>query len=583
MAGHNRFSPRARILASFLLLIGGLFVTRLFYLQIMQHDFYAKKAVAEQVNQYTLFPSRGVIYAKDGDQMTPLVMNQAVYLVFADPTLVKDKAKVEQVIKRVAGGEAVDNLDELLGRTTSRYQILARQITREQRDLIDKEDLAGVNFQESQRRVYPEGSLAAQVLGYVNNEGEGQYGIEGALNEDLAGKTGLRKATTDVYKVPLMLDSKNDVEVPAVEGKSPVLSIDRSIQSYVEQALADGLKGVKATKGSAIVMDPHTGKVLAMANMPTYNPAKYNEVTDYESFLNGTVSHAFEPASVIKTFTMAAGLDKGVIEPTSTYNNTYQVQVDGWTIANSTHNSMGTTTMNQVLQYSLNTGSIFVLQQLGGGQINNQARNTLYDYFYNRFKLGQKTGIEQTGENPGKLFAPDEQEGSAVRYANMTFGQGLNLTMIQVCTAFSAAINGGTLYKPTLVDGYMTNDQETVATPQVLSTGVIGADASAKLKQMLVTARQSIHPGDKAGYVVGGKTGTSQTINPQTGAYYGPDEGHTIATYVGFGGGANAEYVVMVRVDDSALVGSGGSLSAQPIFGNISNWLLEYKRIAPVQ
>jgi cell division protein FtsI/penicillin-binding protein 2 len=580
-----RFSPRVRLIAYFLLLIGGLFVARLFYLQIIQHDYYTQKAVAEHVNQYTLFPTRGIIYAKDGETDVPLVLNQSVFTVFADPTLVKNPDHIADVIRKVAGGEAVKNLDDVLKRTDTRYQVLARQVSKDQKNLIAKEHLAGVNFQESQQRVYPEGSLAAQLLGYVNSEGEGQYGIEGALNDKLAGKPGVRKATTDVNNVPLLLNSTDDVDIPAVNGQNVVLSIDRNIQSFTEQALREGLKSVKATKGSVLIMDPNTGKVLAMANQPSYDPTHYNEVSDYSVFLNGTVSHAYEPASVMKTFVMATGLDQGVITPDTTYNNTYKVVIDGWPITNSTYESLGTTTMYQVLMYSLNTGSIFVLEQLGGGNITPGAKATLYDYFHNRFHLGQLTGIEQTGENEGIVYSPTSQEGSNVRYANMTFGQGLNLTMIQVCTAFSAAINGGTLYKPTLVDGYMddSGEHETAQAPTVVSRGVVKQSTSDQLKHMLVVARASIHPADKPGYAVGGKTGTSQTVNPETGAYYPPNAGHTVASYIGYGGGseANPQYVVMVRVDDSKLPGSEGSISAQPIFTTISNWLLEYKKVVP--
>ncbi|RWZ79458.1 MAG: penicillin-binding protein 2 [Candidatus Chaera renei] len=564
-----------------MLVIGALFVFRLFWLQVVQHDYYQNEAQKEQVARFTIPAKRGQIYARDGSSgIVPLVLNEAVYTVYADPQVVVDKTKVVDLMQRVAGGNLVGGFPAALDNRQSRYAVLARQLNKTQAELIKQADLQGVGVQEGTKRVYPEGSLGAQLLGFVDADGRGQYGVEGALDSQLRGVPGLLKAVTDVRRIPLSI-GKGDINVPAKDGQNLVLNVDRNIQARAEQALKDGLARSKATHGSVLIMDPYSGRILAMASSPSYNPDKYYQVKDYSLFQNRVVSEPYEAGSVVKTLTMGVGLDKGVIEPGTVYNNTGSVRVADFTIKNATPDSIGPTTMIDVLHYSLNTGAVFVLQQLGGGSINDQAKQTLYDYFTKRYRLGQNTGIEQQGEAPGVVIPPTDPQGGAVRYANMTFGQGMDVTMIQVASAFSAAINGGTYYKPQLVGGILLPDGSVQdQPPTVLASNVISPTASAKLQDMVAAAR---HNGflaftDPPGYRIGGKTGTSQIIDPKTGKY---TNDNSIGTYLGFGGGAKPRYVIMVRVKDSKLPGYAGTVAAAPIFADISNWLLQYLRIPP--
>lgn len=564
--------------------IGAVFVVRLFFLQVVQYGYYNTEAMKEHTSKFTLPAQRGEIYAKDGsDSIAPLVMNEASYTVYADPRYVTDVSKTADALRRIAGGNAVDNFEAGLSDQSLQYVVLARQISQHQADLLSAEKLPGVGMQEQDKRVYPEGNLAAQVLGYVNNDGQGQYGIEQALNDQLSGKPGLLKAVTDVRGIPLSVGG-NNVQVPAQNGKDIVLSIDRNVQSYVEQALKDGLDKVHAHHGSVIVMDPNTGKVMAMANLPSFDPATYYQTTDYSAFQNAVVSDPYEAGSVVKTFTMAAGLNEGVVKPDSTYNNTGSVTVDGAVIKNVLQNVNGTRNMMEVFEYSLNTGAVYVLQQLGGGTLNSQARQKLFGYFTDHYMLGKKTGIEQAGESAGEVIAPDQGEGNNVRYANMTFGQGMDNTMVQLAGAFSAMVNGGTYYKPTVVDGYANSDgSESQRAPQAVKSDVVSPDVSRELNDMMHEARAKSIPGqDKAGYYVAGKTGTAQVIDPKTGAY---SDNNAIGSYLGFGGNSNStpRYVIMVRVTDAkigAAVYAGGEAAA-PIFANISNWLLDYLHVQP--
>ena len=245
-----------------------------------------------------------------------MLFRSTVYTVWADPTLVTDKQKVIEVMNRVAGGNVRKDFGKYLDTKNSRYQVLATKVTRTQAEKIKAEKLAGIGFDAATQRVYPEGALASQVLGFVNSEGQGKYGFEQANDEVLSGKNGELKTVTDVRDVPLTVTDKN-IKRPAVNGKNMVLTIDRNIQSKVEEALVAGVSRSGATRASAIVMEPQTGKVLAMANAPTYDPSNLN-VKDVAVFNNNTISNPYEPGSDIKTFTVATGVDRGVITPEST-------------------------------------------------------------------------------------------------------------------------------------------------------------------------------------------------------------------------------------------------------------------------
>ena len=566
---------RSKILAAVLIGVVAIFVVRLFYLQVIEHGKYAALADNAQLKRLEIPAKRGEIYTMDGSTPTKLVLNQAVYTLFADPQTVSDTAKIKDVIQRVAGGNLRPGIDEMLAEKKSRYKILAKGLSRTQADLIKKESLAGIGFQEETQRVYPEGQLAAQTLGFVNAEGKAQYGIEGKLNDRLTGTPGLLQSVTDISNVPLTIGDRN-INKPPKNGENIVLSIDRNVQSYVESALVKGLEKAGATKGSVIVMDPQTGKVMAMANYPTYNPTEFTKVQDGSDFTNATVSVPYEPASVLKTFTMAAGIDQGVMTADTTFVNTDTIRIEDRVINNALKGHRGTLTMQQALNWSLNTGTVEMAQRMGGGSINREARDTLYAYYHDRFGLGQLTGIEVSGETKGNVISPAELEGNAVRYANMTFGQGLDVTMVQVAAGFSSIVNGGHYYKPTVLNGVVqpngTFMQYQVSTPRT----AIKASTSAQLRDMTIAARKSFFVNqDREGYMIGGKTGTSETLI--NGKYV---KNQTIGSYLGFGGDDAPRYVIMVQVSADGKNLEGG-IHAGPIFTDISNWMIDYLKLQP--
>lgn len=575
---------RARILAYLVLAIMGVFVVRLFYLQIIKHDFYVAQANAEQMKQLIIPAQRGELYAMNGDSPVKLVMNETVYTVFADPQIItEDKEQsIIDAIQRIAGGNARNNLDGLLAKKESRYQIMATKVSVKQAEMLKAENLVGLGFQRESQRVYPEGGLAAQTLGFVDSEGQGKYGIEGALNDRLTGADGLLQSVTDVRDVPLTIGDKN-IHTPADNGDNVVMTIDRNVQSYTEQALVDGLKRSGATHGSVMVMDPQSGKVMAMANFPTYKPGEYFKVQDAAAFNNDTISAPYEPGSVIKSLTMATGIDKGVVTPESTFNNTDVIMVEDRPIHNATKGHTGMITFQTAMDYSLNTGFVTIAERLGSGSyITRQARDTIYHYFHDKLGLGVRTGIELANEAKGIVIPPTDSDGGAVRYSNMAFGQGMDVTMVQVCAAFSTIINGGTRYSPTVIAGTMDDDGVvfTPAAPKSVQTQVVGQAASDGVRKMLHDARGKFHAGgDTKGYYIGGKTGTSETLSGN-----GYVDTQTVGTYLGYGGDSSGsqgpKYVIMVQVSGKNM-NLGGNTDAMPIFTDISNWMLDYMKLQP--
>lgn len=560
-----------------------LIVARMYDLQIISHQKYVDLAMSQQTMQNTIFAKRGEIYMMDGDNTTPVVMNEKVYTISVDPFLLRgeggqelkeDEAKIDQLVQ----GYAVNTWDKVFANEASRYAVIAKNVPYERAKQIKEAKITGVYAQGSTKRVYPEGDLAAQVLGFVNADGKGQYGIEGSLNKELTGVNGILKTVKDVNNIPLTI-GKNNVRVPAQDGKNVVLSIDRNIQKKTEDAIRATIEKFHVTNASAVVMNPRNGQILAMAGTPTYNPAEYAKVTDARAFQTDVTMSAFNPASVCKTFALAAAVDSGVMTPETTYNSTDLVTIDGWPIQNAIKGHTGNISMQEVLTYSLNTGSIQALRLLGGSEteITYQGKEKLYDYYYNRFGLGKYTGIE-LAESKGTVIPPTDIDGTNARYANMTFGQSLDLTMIQVATAFSAVVNGGDYYTPTLVAGEIKNGEFVRDTLKERDHQAIESSTSETMRKMLHTARL-VFPNVKyydEGVYVGGKTGTAQVVKN---GKYTFDE--TIATYIGYGARSETdypEYVIMTKVwEDNRRL--DGGMNAKPIFDEISQFMVNYLKM----
>ena len=515
-------------------------LVRLFVVQILQHTMWEKTAEKQHVMQNEILAERGKIFMMDDGSPVPVVMNSAVWTIALDPQVVNEE-KVVALLETHCKDYLVKNWRDAFKNKKSRYFLVANNVPFQSAEKVKSAKLSGVWLKNSTKRVYPEGEMASGLLGFVNADGVGQYGVEGANNKLLAGENGLLRTVKDVNNVPLTIGNDR-VRVPAKNGQDIYLSLDRNIQTAVEKILNESAQKHSASSASAIVMRPHTGEVLAMANVPTYNPADYGKVKDASAYINRITESPYEPASVAKAFAMASAIEEGVMTPETTYNNQGMVTIDGWPIKNAYNGMLGTITMQDALNYSLNTGSIESLRLLGGGDLNTTGRKKLYDYYVNKFGLGRETGIE-VFESLGLISSPTEGDGRNSLYANMTFGQNMNVTMIQMISGFSALINGGEWVQPSIIAHNVKNVNANVNSPlstssqstdyQPTKRRVISEKTSKTMRNMLfVTRRGSRMRGeDREGYFVGGKTGTAQVIRD---GKYTLDE--TVATYIGFGG-----------------------------------------------
>lgn len=573
----NSVKPRSRasIMALGIISAFAIIIVRLFWLQVLNAQKYKALANNEQMKQYEIPASRGLIYAMNGNKTSKLVMNETVYTLFIDPQEYNKNKKDEIIstLKQVAGGNLVAGFEKLFDKD-NRYQVLGKKLSRTQAEKIKDKKYSGIGFTPETRRVYPEGTLASQILGFVNSSG-GNYGIEASFNKQLTGKNGTLKTTTDVFGNSLMIGS-NDVDIPAQNGENILLSIDRNIQAKTEKVLKTKMSEFGIKNGSAVIVDPSNGKVLAMANYPTYNPANYGAVKNASDFNNNVTMMPYENGSVIKALTMAMGINEGVASADGTYYNVDKVKIEDRTIKNAVLGHTGQITFQTAINYSLNTGMVEIAKRLGNGTINKTARDKMYEYYHDRFGLGKETGIE-VSESAGIVIPPDRAEGNAVRYSNMSFGQGMDTTMIQTATAFSSIVNGGILYQPSLIAGTVDSNGNIKKKDSVVrNSNSVSSDSSKQMRDILVKARKSVNPPkDLPGYRIGGKTGTSETL--VNGKYV---ENQTIGSYVGFGGNNSPKFVIMVSVWSEGK-NIQGNIHAQPIFTEISNWLLNYLNVKP--
>lgn len=579
----HSFRHRIKILRNVVFVLLAIILVRLFFIQIIEHDAWVAKADEEHTLLETIVAKRGEIYMMDENEPVPVVLNQTTYNIIIDPA-VTGKEEIKRALETYAKDYIAIDLDETYNTEGLRYSIAAKNVPRTIADQIAKESLPAVWFQPNNQRVYPEGELASGLLGFVNADGIGQYGVEGSLNDVLSGKDGLLKTTADVNKVALSI-GKDNTKIPAENGKNVVLTIDRGLQMGVEQIAADAVDSSVATNASALIIDASSGEVLTMANVPTYDPSDYGNVTDISAYQNYVTEVPYEPASVCKNFAFSAAINEGVMSPDTTYFNEGYVTIDGWKIQNAEQRDSlyGTITMRTALNWSLNTGSIYALKLLGGNpnEITQSGREKLYDYYYNKFRLGQPTGIEIM-EETGFIPDPNEGWGRDSVYANMTFGQNLSLNMLQVATAFSAVVNGGTYHTPTIIEGTI-EDEKLVpyVKKDVVEDKILSDETSDTMRELLIYNRTSKRNNgiDREGYAIGGKSGTAQAI--KDGAY-DDTMTETIGTYIGFVGPEEElpKYVIMVRI-----WGEGqhldGTNHAGSLFDSISNYLIDYLKIKP--
>lgn len=572
-----RASWRLNLLVGFfgaclLVLIG-----RLIQVQVLQHDDFLRKANAQQSRQYEIVAKRGEIFTEEDGQKYPLALNQRLSYVFADPKFIDDPKAVADKLAPILGQNVTDLVPALTYKV-SRYEVLKERVSDSDAQKIKDLKIPGIVLKPKDYRYYTEGNLFSQVLGYVNNDGNGQYGLEQYYDKELAGENGTLKAVTDSRGVPIYGDD-NTLLAPK-DGTSVVLTLDRTIQSVAHKALADAVTTNHAESGSLVVMDPNSGEIRAMVNYPDYDPNNYSAVKpeDYAVFQNSSVSNLYEPGSVFKPIVMSAGIDSGKIKADTTYTDTGEVTVSGKTIHNSDNRKLGVQTMTEVITQSLNTGMVFVLKAMGGdlNNITKAGKEMLYGYL-TKYGLGKITGVEQADEAVSKIRDPSTYD---VDYASMTFGQGITVTVIQMLQAVSAIANGGKIYQPHLVAKTIDRDGSVnVVKPKLVNDHVISAQSAAIVASMMITVVQhgSGFATRMKGYNIAGKTGTASV--PKTDGT-GYDTTRNIGSFIGFAPVEKPKFIMMVRINYPKVDGYA-ERTAVPAFATVASELFKYYQIPP--
>ncbi len=575
---------RTRIWYVLILLLSAIVLVRVFYLQVIQHDYYKTAAYVGQMREYEIPASRGVIEAFNGDAVVPLVLNESRYLVFVDPLHIEDVPGSAEALIGVLG--SLDRA-EVEGKMAAdnRYQVVQKNITKTVIEKVEALELPGVGVQEEPKRSYPHGMLAAHLLGFVNDDGEGVYGIEQALNDQLVGAPGQLRAITDARGIPLAANPENTLIEPQ-EGKRTRLTIDVSLQKQLEDALEDGLERARSESGGALIFDADSGAIKAMANYPTFDPSRFYDVSIDDSgvFANSLVTSPLEIGSIMKPLTMAAALNEGVVSRNTTYFDPDQFTIDGATVRNVEESSgVGERNMEDILRLSLNTGATWLLKQLGGGDINETARTTWHHYMTERYFFDRPTGIEQGYQVGGNIPDPLDGFGLNIQFANTAFGQGMTTTPLHAAAALAAVINRGTYYQPRLVAAQsdMAGEMQGVE-PIVVREAVVSPSVSADVRHLMEGAFSQNYrtyglSGLRSGFSIGGKTGTAQIPNPE-GGYY---EDRFNGTFFGYVSGESSTYVIIVRVDEPRIGGYAGSTAAGPIFVDIATTLLDSYGMQP--
>lgn len=547
-----------------------LIIFRLYNLQILSCDYYKDLAQGQHSIFSNLIPERGEIFLKDNDGAYPVAVNKSTKLAFAVPREMTDPKKVAEVLSKTLELDEME-LREKLGKPDDMYEVLKHRLSEEEIANLNNLKLEGVHLSDESFRYYPGGQLASQVLGFVGWRGKtfgGRYGVENYFEKELTGQEGKLFQNKDNSGRWIPTGKKELTR--AQNGDDLVLTIDRIIQYQTEKILKSAVEKFEADRGTIIVMDPPTGKILAIASYPSFDPNNYKD-SELENFRNIAVSDAYESGSVFKTFTLASAIDDGKISPETTYTDTGAVKEAGYTMRNSDLKAYGLQTMTQVLEKSLNTGVIYAEKLLG---------NDDFADYIKRFGFGETTGIDLPGESAGNI-ANLKNKKADINFFTISFGQGITVTPIQLACAYNAIANGGTLMKPQIVDKIIHSDGSFEEIQPQEIRKVISQSTANQVSQMLESVVVNGH-GKRAGvpgYKVGGKTGTAQVASTESKGY---QEGKNIGSFAGFAPIDNPKFTIMVRMDDPKAVEWAES-SAAPTFGELMKFLLDYKNIKPTE
>ncbi len=512
----------------------GFLLFRVSQLQLAKAGYYTARAASEQSASASAAMNRGSIYFTNPDGTTlPVAVDKYFPTIYAVPTAIADAAEAANELSPILN-MPVATLQTLFSKPHDSYELLAVKASSSTASTVEALNLPGIYVDQEPQRYYPLGTVAAQVLGFVGpnatTAGEsGHYGIEGYYNSELA--------------------AGNDI----------VLTIDPNIQIESEKILQGLISANNATAGSVIVEDPATGKILAMGGYPTFNPNDYAS-SSISDFLNPNIQSVYEPGSIFKLLTMAAGVNSGKLSSSTTYDDKGYVNIDGAHITNynlTTHGPYGPgTTMTQVIQHSINTGAIFAENTMG---------NDIFQAHMLKFRINQKTGIDLPGEVAGTMNILKAHP-AQVDYDTVAYGQGVDVTPIELITAIDMLANHGVMMRPYI---------NAAADPQAIGQ-IISPETAAEVTQMGVAAVDLADVATINGYSLAGKTGSAFIPNFVTGGY----TTQLVDSYIGYGPTTNPQFIALIRLSGVPET----SLAAEtvvPAWRELAQYIINYYNIPP--
>ena len=523
-----------------LFIFGLILLSRLFFVQILQEDFYKALAMGQSGGLYNIdeevLNERGEIFFKNGE---PLAINMEWPLVSVCPVEIEEKETTAEELAQVLLLDKSFVLEKLS--KNSLYETIKKKISQEEIEKVKSLDLTGVYLKKEVGRYYPQETLASQLAGFLDADQEGQYGLEEYYDEVLNGKK--------------------------QKGEDLHLTIDYAIQFTAEELLDTAKQTLNIEGGQIIVMEPSTGKILALADYPNFDSNQYSKIKDLDVFQNAATQKIFEPGSVFKPITMASALEEGKVTPQTTYLDPGIMEFDGWPIYNYEQRiyrgeTTSEITMTEVLEKSVNTGAVWAWQQLG---------QRLFSEYLEKFGIFEQTEIDIREIVPeNKEFHEGEKYGREINFATASFGQGIEMTPIQLLRAYSAIANGGKMVTPYLVENHSPGGE----TKQVISS-----KTSSQLTAMLVSVVENGYAksAQVPGYYVAGKTGTAQIAYSALNADGEGYSDKTWQSFMGFAPAFNPRFLILVKLDNPEA--KTAEYSAVPIFQDLAKYIIDFYQI----
>jgi cell division protein FtsI/penicillin-binding protein 2 len=534
-------------------------ILRFYNLQVLNYRAFSVQAASQvQTKQNNWQYLRGKIYFQDKNrQLMPVAINKDFLRLYAVPKEIKDPAATAQAIANLLQ-TPTDELERKFSQSNSLFALIQKKIDPVLAQKIKDLKLDGVYVDEVTGRFYPYQTLAAQVLGYVKDDEQdsrGQYGLEQYYDGYLSA-TNQPKNIFDLLSLSNILFSRHNFDL--------VSTIDYNIQSKADDLLQKAVEDWGAASGNIIVMEPKTGRLLALANFPDFDPNNYSKYP-IENFINPAVELTYEPGSVFKVITIAAGLENKKLTPQTEYYDSGSVEVRGEIIRNWDLKAHGTQTMTGVLGLSLNTGAVYAEKLMG---------HDLFHQFVLNSGINQKTGVDLPGEVKGDV--KNLKGFKDIYFATASFGQGITVTPLGLLDAIAAVANKGVMMKPYIIDKMINadNNKEEAFSPQ--ERGRILSEENARLLRiMLVKAVDTNQVAAIKGYQVAGKTGTAQVADAS--GTYGQDTTHS---FIGFAPAENPRFIILVKMDKPQK-GKLAGATVIPVFRELAEFILNYYEIPP--